>query len=69
VREGWSRDKVLDLNTAMREQLLTLPGMTGAEADKVIAARPYDDPGQLVTRGVLPKSEYDKIANRLTVKK
>ena len=68
VREGWSRDKPLNMNTATREQLLSLPGVTGAEADRVIAGRPYDDPGQLVTRRILPQSEYDKIADRLTAK-
>jgi DNA uptake protein ComE-like DNA-binding protein len=69
VREGWSRDKPLDINSATREQLITLPGVTGTEADAVIAGRPYDDPGQLVTRHVLPKSEYDRISDRLTAKK
>ncbi len=69
VREGWSRDKPLNLNTATKEQLTALPGVTAAEADKVIAGRPYDDPGELVTRGILPKGKYDKIADRLTVKK
>jgi competence protein ComEA len=69
VREGWSRDKPLDVNSATREQLLSLPGLSGAEADGVIAGRPYDDPGQLVTRRILPKSKYDKIADRLTAKK
>ena len=34
VREGWSRDKPLDVNTATREQLVTLPGVTAAEADR-----------------------------------
>jgi len=69
VREGWSRDKPLNLNTATREELITLPGVTGAEADRVIAGRPFDDPGQLVTRHILPQSKYDKIADRLTTKK
>src|ERR1700681_2774750 len=69
VREGWSRDKPLNVNTATREQLLSLPGVTGAEADGVIAGRPYDDPGQLVTRRILPQGKYDKIADRLTAKK
>ena len=27
--------------------------VTAAEADRVIAGRPYDDPGQLVTRRIL----------------
>lgn len=69
IREGWSRDKPLDLNAATKDQLLTLPGMTGTEADRVIARRPYGEPGELVTRHVMPKAEYDKIADRITVKK
>jgi DNA uptake protein ComE-like DNA-binding protein len=69
IREGWSRDKPLDLNTATKDQLLTLPGMTETEADRVIARRPYNEPGELVTRHVMPKAEYDKIADRITAKK
>jgi DNA uptake protein ComE-like DNA-binding protein len=69
IREGWSRDKPLDLNTATREQLLSLPGVTAAEADRVIAKRPYNEPGELVTRHIMPKSEYDKISDRVTVKR
>jgi competence protein ComEA len=69
VREGWSRDKPLDVNTATREQLLSLPGVTGAEADGVIAGRPYGDPGELVTHRILPRSNYDQVADRLTAKK
>jgi DNA uptake protein ComE-like DNA-binding protein len=69
VREGWSRDKPLNVNTATKEQLITLPGVTGVEADRVITGRPYDDPGQLVTRHILPKSKYDQIADRLVAKK
>ena len=69
VREGWSRDKPLDLNAATKEQLLKLPGITPAQADRIIAGRPYDDPKDLVTRHILPQTEYDKISDRLTAKK
>ena len=69
IREGWSRDKPLDLNTATKEQLLSLPGMTAEEADRVVAGRPYNEPGELVTRHILPKTEYDKISDRVTAKK
>ncbi|MGH7488873.1 MAG: ComEA family DNA-binding protein [bacterium] len=68
VREGWSRDKPLDVNTATHEQLTSLPGVTSAEADSVIAGRPYNDSGQLVSRGILSRSQYDKIADQLTAK-
>jgi competence protein ComEA len=69
VREGWSRDKPLDLNTATKEQLLSLPGVTTAEADRVIAGRPYNEPGAVVTRRIMSKTEYDKIADQVTAKK
>ena len=69
VREGWSRDKPLDLNAATKEQLLKLPGITPLQADRIVAGRPYDDPKDLVTRRILPKTEYDKISDRLTAKK
>ena len=69
IREGWSRDKPLDLNTASKDQLETLPGMTSAEAERVIAGRPYDDPSDLLTRRILSKPQYDKISDRVTAKK
>ena len=69
IREGWNRNKPLDLNTATKEQLSSLPGMSSREADRVIAGRPYNESSELVTRHVMPKAEYDKIADRVTAKK
>jgi DNA uptake protein ComE-like DNA-binding protein len=69
IREGWSRDKPLDLNSATKEQLENLPGINAAQADKVIATRPYDEPRDLVTRHVLSNDQYTRIADRVTVKK
>ncbi len=69
VREGWSRDKQLDLNSATKDQLLSLPGVTAAQADRIIAGRPYNDPGDVVKRRIMPKAEYDKIADQVTAKK
>jgi len=69
IREGWTRDQPLDLNTATKEQLLTLPGVTPAEADRMLTGRPYSDPDELVKRRILPKSEYEKIAEKVTAKK
>ncbi len=68
IREGWSRDQPLDLNTATKEQLLSLPGVTAPQANRVIAGRPYSEPGDVVTRRIMPKTEYDKIADRVTAK-
>jgi DNA uptake protein ComE-like DNA-binding protein len=69
VREGWNRNKPLDLNTATKDQLLSLPDMTDSQADRVIAGRPYNDPNDLVRRHILPKAEYDKIADQVTAKR
>ena len=33
--------KLVDINSASRKELKTLPGIGDAEADKIIAARPY----------------------------
>jgi DNA uptake protein ComE-like DNA-binding protein len=57
------------LNTASKEQLLSLRGVTAAEADRVIAGRPYNEPGEVVTRRIMPKTEYDKIASQVTAKR
>ena len=68
IREGWDRNKAIDQNSASREQLTSLPGMSGAEADRVIAGRPYSQPDELLTRHIVPKTEYDRIAGHVTAK-
>ncbi|HXO33925.1 MAG TPA: helix-hairpin-helix domain-containing protein [Candidatus Acidoferrales bacterium] len=66
VKEGMGRDnKAIDINKASREDLLTLPGVTEHEADRIIAQRPYDDAHDLVTRRVLPQAEYEKIRDHV----
>lgn len=69
IKEGWSRDKPLDLNSATKEQLESLPEISAAEADQIIAARPYHEPHDLVTRRVLSNAQYTRIADRVTAKK
>jgi competence protein ComEA len=71
IREGLSRNdnKLLDLNSASKSELMTLPGVTAAQAERVIAGRPYSDPGELVTRHIMPGAEYDKISGKVTAKK
>jgi competence protein ComEA len=66
VKEGMGRDnKAVNINKASREDLMILPGMTEHEADRIIAERPYDNAHDLVTRHVIPESEYDKIRDRI----
>ena len=69
IKEGWSRDKPLDVNSASKEDLMTLPGINSADADKIIAARPYDSPNDLLSRRILPKAKFDQIADRVKAKR
>lgn len=65
VKEGMGRGKTVNINKASREELLTLPGMTQREADRIIAGRPFDNADDLVKRRVIPQSEYEKIRDRV----
>src|SRR5262249_45006189 len=49
IKEGWSRDRPLDLNSASKDDLMGLPGIDAADADKIIAGRPYDSPNDLLS--------------------
>jgi competence protein ComEA len=53
---------LLDINTATPQQLNALPGFGPAYTRRVLAGRPYTAKNQLVTRGVLPRPAYDRIA-------
>ncbi len=56
---------LLDINTATPQQLKSLPGFGDAYVRRVIAGRPYTGKNQLVTRGVLPQSAYDKVSSSI----
>ncbi len=60
--------KRVDLNDATRTELLKLPGITADLANRIIAARPFTEGHDLVTKGILTEEEYDRIQHRVTVK-
>jgi len=55
----------LDINTATAEQLKALPGIGDAYSKRIIDGRPYTAKNQLVSRGVLPESVYNKIKDSI----
>ncbi len=69
IREGWSQYKTVDLNSATKEQLMTLPGVNAQAADRIIAGRPYAHPEDLVSRHIMSRKEYERISDLLKVGK
>ncbi len=67
IKEGLSNKSSVDLNKASKADLSSLPGISDARADRIIAERPYASAHQLVTRHVLTEDEYAQIQDRVVV--
>ncbi len=53
---------LLDLNSATKEQLMTLPGIGDAYSQKIIDNRPYRAKNELTSKNIIPEATYKKIA-------
>lgn len=58
----------IDINSASAEDLAKLPGIGDAYAKKIIDGRPYKGKNELLSKKILPKAVYDKIASRIIAK-
>src|SRR5882757_8739830 len=55
----------IDINSASRDELMTLDGIGEVKADAIIRSRPFKAKTDLVERRVIPESLYDKIADKV----
>jgi DNA uptake protein ComE-like DNA-binding protein len=55
----------IDINSASRKQLKTLPGIGDAEAARIISCRPYLTKADLVTKKVLPAGPFLSLKERV----
>jgi DNA uptake protein ComE-like DNA-binding protein len=59
---------LVDLNTASKQTLMTLPGITETSAQKIIENRPYKAKADLTQKKVISPDAYAKIEARINVK-
>jgi DNA uptake protein ComE-like DNA-binding protein len=69
VKEGWNgKSGRLDLNAATVDQVATLPGIGRPKAEQIVKGRPYGSTHDLVARGMLSESQYERISTQITAR-
>ena len=58
----------LDINTATKEQLMTLDGIGDARGDAIIKGRPYKAKNELADKKIVPQKVYDTIKDQIVAK-
>lgn len=57
----------VDINAASASDLATLPGVGPVRANAIIAARPYKDATEVVSKNVLPQGVFDGFKDRVAL--
>jgi DNA uptake protein ComE-like DNA-binding protein len=60
--------ELIDLNSATKQQLMTLPGIGEALSQKIIDNRPYRAKNELTQKKILTESVYGKISDLVIAK-
>jgi DNA uptake protein ComE-like DNA-binding protein len=62
---GATQGRLVDINTASKEELDSLPGIGGPRAEAIIKNRPYKGKDDLLSKKVIPRNVYEGIKDKV----
>ncbi|GJD49165.1 hypothetical protein OPKNFCMD_1895 [Methylobacterium crusticola] len=60
-----AKPALIDLNSATKAELDTLPGIGAARADAIIKGRPYRGKDELLSKKIVPSNVYEGIKDKV----
>ncbi len=65
LHNGKGGSDLVNVNSATRVDLESLPGVTPTTARRIAENRPYDTPHDMVRKGAVSQAEYERIADKI----
>src|SRR5436309_7111791 len=64
-KKSSEKTDLLDINSASKQELTTLPGIDETLAQRMIDSRPYKKKNELKKRKIVPENVYKQIADKI----